>query len=63
MKLGKLQKQMLDFCQKHPKPHEISNDYVTVRTAKSLQKLGLIHIIDCGVRPTTGKNVLSISLV
>ena len=60
MKLGKLQKQMLKFCQQHKKQHAISNDYVTLRTAKSLQKYGLIRIIDEGINPNTGKSVLSI---
>ncbi len=59
--LGYLQRHMLQFCQKHPGPHTIAPDRDTVRVARSLQRRGLLHVIDCGMSTSTGQTVLMVS--
>ncbi len=59
--LGPLQRQMLEFCQKHPGQHTISPDSETVRVARSLQRRGLLHITDCGMSTASGRTVLMVS--
>ena len=61
-KLGYLQSEMLQFCERHPGPHTISHDAETVRVAKSLARRGLLHITDCGMATATGRVVLMVSL-
>ena len=61
--LGYLQRQMLDFCQKHPGHHTISPDSETVRVARSLERRGLVHITDCGMSTAAGKTVLMVRAI
>ena len=61
-KLGYLQREMLQFCERHPGPHTISPDAETVRVAKSLARRGLLHITYCGMATATGRAVLMVSL-
>ena len=59
--LGPLQRQMLEFCRKHPGHHTISPDRDTVRVARSLQCRGLLHVTDCGMATATGQTMLMVS--
>ena len=59
--LGPLQREMLDFCRKHPGHHTISPDRDTVRVARSLQRRGLLHVTDCGMATATGQPVLMVA--
>jgi len=61
-RLGYLQRHMLTFCQEHPGNHTISSDYETVRVARSLQRLGLLHVTDCGMSTASGRPVLMVTL-
>ena len=45
-KLGKLQKHMLNFCMKHKGLHHIARDSQTRNVALSLEKRGLIKIVN-----------------
>ena len=60
-KLGYLQREMLQFCERHPGPHTISPDAETVRVARSLARRGLLHITDCGMATASGQTVLMVS--
>jgi hypothetical protein len=62
-RIGYLQRHMLEFCRRYPGPHTIAPDYETIRTAKSLQRRGLIHITDCGMSTANGHPVLMVQLV
>ena len=44
MKLGKLQNNMLKHARKYSGWHELAQDYITKRTAKSLVKGGFLEI-------------------
>jgi len=61
-RLGYLQRHMLAFCQKYPGSHTISPDYETVRVARSLQRLGLLHVTECGMSTASGRPVLMVTL-
>jgi hypothetical protein len=61
-RLGPLQLEMLEFCQKHPGRHTINPDWQTRRVAQSLQRRGLLHVTDCGMATATGHPVLMVSL-
>ena len=57
LRLGYLQQQMYDFLAKTGRTHSISHDYQTVRIAKSLERRGLIKLIDCGMCAASGRPV------
>lgn len=56
-RLGYLQRQMYDFLVKSGKLRYVAPDYETVRIAKSLERRGLIKLVDCGMCTATGRTV------
>jgi hypothetical protein len=57
LRLGYLQQQMYDFLAKTGRTHCVASDHKTVRIAKSIERRGLIKLIDCGMRTATGRTV------
>lgn len=63
IRLGWRQQQMLDFVKKHHKPNQVFSVHPDEnRVAISLEKKGLINVIDCGMSTATGRKVLMVSL-
>lgn len=57
VRLGYLQQQMYDFLVKSGNMHYVPPDYETVKIAKSLERRGLIKLIDCGMCTAAGRTV------
>jgi hypothetical protein len=57
VRLGYLQQQMFDFLVKSGRLHSVAHDYKTVKVAKSLERRGLIKLVDCGMCTATGRTV------
>lgn len=62
-RLGYLQQHMLQFCLKHPGLHTIAPDAQTVRVARSLERRGLLQIVDCGMCTASGRAVYMVRAV
>ena len=61
MKLGYHQQEMLDFVKRH-KRTSLGSDWLSVKVAKSLEKRGLIRLIDCGMSTNAGRTVYLVEL-
>lgn len=57
LRLGYLQQQMYDFLAKTGRTHYVPPDHETVKIAKSLERRGLIKLIDCGMCTASGRTV------
>lgn len=59
--LGWRQRHMLSFCRKYPGLHTIAADKKTQTVAKSLEKRGLLHLVDCGMATASGRTVYMVT--